>query len=59
MRIEYVCLSYENVLLLTLWGPRCIWGPWDAPTFVLFSVTYKHVNGAGEITLYLAQTGLP
>jgi len=26
---------------------------------VLFSVVYKHINGTGEITLYLAQTGLP
>jgi len=30
-----------------------------ALTFVLFSVAYKHINGTGEITLYLAQTGLP
>jgi len=26
---------------------------------VLFSVAYKHINGTGEITLYLAETGLP
>jgi len=26
---------------------------------VIFSVVYKHINGTGEITLYLAQTGLP
>jgi len=26
---------------------------------VLFSVAYKHINGTGEMTLYLAQTGLP
>jgi len=30
-----------------------------ALTFVLFSVAHKHINGTGEITLYLAQTGLP
>jgi len=24
-----------------------------------FSVVYKHINGTGEITHYLAQTGLP
>jgi len=24
-----------------------------------FSVAYKHLNSTGEITLYLAQTGLP
>jgi len=27
--------------------------------FVLFSAAHKHFNGTGEITLYLAQTGLP
>jgi len=32
---------------------------WHAVTFVLFSVAYKHIKGRGEITLYLAQTGLP
>jgi len=32
---------------------------WHAPPFVLFSVAYKHINGIGEIALYLAQTGLP
>jgi len=26
---------------------------------ILFSVANKHVNGTGEITPYLAQTGLP
>jgi len=25
---------------------------------VLFSVAYKHINGTGENTLYLAQTGI-
>jgi len=30
-----------------------------ALTFVLFSNAYKHIKGTGEITLYLAQTGLP
>jgi len=36
---------------------RCILGP--ALTFVLFSVAYKHINGTGEIALYLAETGRP
>jgi len=42
---------------LTLWGPRCIWGP-DISS-LLFSGAYKHINGTDESTLYLAETGLP
>jgi len=48
---------------LTLWGQRCFFGVlemfWHALTFVLFSIAYKHINGTGEITLFLSQTGLP
>jgi len=47
---------------LTLWGLGCIGVLemfWDALTFVPFSVAYKPINGTGEITLYVAQTGLP
>jgi len=49
---------------LTPWGPTCIWGPWDVLTCpdicsFFFSVAYKHINGTGEITLYLAQTDQP
>jgi len=40
-----------------------IWGPWDVlrcPVICgFFSVAYKPINGTGEITLYLAGTGLP
>jgi len=35
---------------------RCSDMPWH---LCFFSVAYKHINGTGEITLYLAQTGLP
>jgi len=27
--------------------------------FVFFSFAFKYINGQGEITLYLAQRGLP
>jgi len=46
------------ILLKTVQGINplwCFWVPWDALTFVLFSVAYKHINGKGVITLCLAQ----
>jgi len=48
--------------VLTPWGPRVIWGPWDVFTCTdirAFSVIYKHVNSKGVNSIYIAQTGLP
>jgi len=40
-------------------GSKVFLGSLTCPDICAFSVAYKHINSAGEITLYLAQPGLP
>jgi len=51
--VPYTLVNSIAILL------RVMIGVLEMLTFVLFSVAYKHINGTGEIKLYLAQTGLP